>query len=82
MSNQTVPTIDEIASDLYAHFREGGNDGENYDTFLSHLWRDFEALIILIQQGVYKMPIAWYYGEDWHELSYADKLAIYDVRKE
>jgi hypothetical protein len=80
--NQTVPTIDEIAGDLYAHFREGENDGESYDTFLTHLWRDFTAIIILIQQNYYTMPIHWYYGEGWNELSYADKLAIYDVRKE
>lgn len=72
------PTIDNIASDLYAHFREGS---ETFDAFLTHLWRDFEAIIILIQQDYYTMPIAWYYGEGWHELSYADKLAIYDARE-
>lgn len=75
--NEHVPTIDEIAGDLYAHFRQ---KRETYDKFLTHLWRDFEGLVILIQDGYYTMPSKWYYGEDWRKLSYAEQLAIFNPK--
>lgn len=75
--NECTPTIDKIANDLYGRFRE---DNESYEAFLSHIWRDFEALIILIQNEYYTMPSKWYYGEDWRKLSYAEQLAVFSAK--